>query len=304
MALVDSSALRTAEGSAPDSHPAVARVERPSREEFERIQDRNRPVILTGVSTRWPAHERWSAEYLKSVAGDSEVTVHYDQDGDFTRWYLQRPEERDDRRMPFGEFLDLLADEEQGHRYYMTEHSLRQVSKELAEEAHFEDLVELRPPWEPLIFVGRHTCMPLHYHGTTEALLCQVIGTKTITLFAPDQTPFLYPRRWYAQSPLFSRVEGRSLQRGEPDLERWPRLARAEPIRFTLHPGEILFIPVHWWHLTSVSGFQVSLTTFWSSRLRRWTFPSPGFQVIAREGLYWMKKGLTVGKRKRSSSYD
>ena len=280
----------------------IERVERPTKAEFTAIQECNRPVIVTGVSPEWGAMKHWDLDYLKSVAGDSLVTVHYDSDANFTRWYLSDPEDRDDRQIPFGELLSLLQ-EESGRCYYMTEHSLKDISPRLAEDVDLSGLVDLEPPWEPLLFVGRDTCMPMHYHGTTEAVLCQLIGTKKITLVAPGDSPYLYARPWYAQSPLFSRVDGRSVQAGNPDYSRWPKLEKAELIQFTLHPGEILFIPVHWWHLTSVPDFQVSMTCFWSSKFRRWTFPSPGLQVCAREVLWQVKQRLP-GSRKGTSAYQ
>jgi len=278
----------------------IERIGRPTRQEFERYVEANRPVVMTDVSPHWEAMKRWDLAYLKRVAGSTPVTVHHDKDGNFTRWYLSEPGTRDDRKIPFGDLLDMLQTDE-GRRFYMTEHSLREISPVLAQDVDVTDLIDLTPPWEPLLFVGRDTCMPLHYHGTTEAILCQLIGTKQITLYAPDQTPYLYPVPWYAQSPLFSRVDGRSIQAGQPDFERWPKLRKAVPLQFTLHPGEILFIPVHWWHLTSVPTFQVSMTTFWQSRFRRWTFPSPGLQVCAREVVYQIRTRL--GAKNGSSAY-
>jgi hypothetical protein len=78
--------------------------------------------------------------------------------------------------------------------------------------------------------------------------------------------------------PLFSRVDYRT-----PDHERFPRFKRAIPLELILEPGEILFIPVHWWHVTSVSGITVSVTALWRARLSSYTFPAPGLQTCARE---------------------
>ena len=276
----------------------IQRVGRMNREEFAAHQDTNVPIIFTDVSPHWAAMKNWTLDYLKQIAPDSPVTVHYDKNGDFTRWYLMTPEERDDRVIPFGEFIDILQTDE-GRNYYMTEHSLKSVSEKLASEVDMSGLVDLQPPWEPMVFIGRDTCMPMHYHGSTEAALCQLIGSKKITLAAPSQSGHLYARPWYQQSPLFSQVDGRSIQAGAPDFERWPRLERAKLLQFTLNPGEILYIPVHWWHLTSVPDISVSMTSFWDSKFSRWTFPNPGFQMIAREALWRVKAGFKkVGGRR------
>lgn len=286
----------------------IDRIEAPTREHFEtHYLNKNRPVVITGVADKWGALEKWSVDYLKSVAGDSEVTVHYREDADFGKWYRLQ-EEREDRRMPFGEVLDLLSGDPGDRRYYMTEHSLRQVSPELVSDVDVSRYVDLPPPWEPLLFVGFDTCMPGHFHGSTEAFLCQIEGEKTVTLFSPEQYNLLYPRHWYQKSPLFSELDGRAIQADTVDLEQYPKYAEAVPMRFPLRPGDILFIPVHWWHITSVPTFQVSVTFFWKARFSNWTFPVPGMHMCAREAHHQVKRvtRFLTGRRmgKSASRYD
>jgi hypothetical protein len=267
----------------------IQRIERPTREEFQRDWvDRNRPVILTGVASEWPAFS-WTPEYLRSVAGDSDVTVHYQEEANFHYWY-QHLGERQDREMKFSQLLELLTGEPPERRYYMTEHELEKVSPRLLEDV---DLDRYLDRVIPMLFMGRDTYMPMHYHGATEALLCQLHGSKSITLYSPDQFRLLYPRRWYSRAPVFSRVDTR-----DPDLDRFPKFKRARPMSFRLEPGEILFIPVHWWHVTGVEGFQISTTCFWKAKMSCYTFPAPGLQTVARESLKLKKVLHTIDELK------
>lgn len=262
----------------------IQRIEAPGREEFQRDWvDQNRPVILTGLASQWRAAS-WTPDYLESVAGDSTVTAHYQEEANFHYWY-QHLGQRQDRQMPFAELLDLLTREPPERRYYMTEHELEHVSPRLLEDV---DVSRYLDGAIPMLFMGRDTYMPMHYHGATEAILCQLSGSKTITLYSPDQFSLLYPRRWYSRAPVFSQVDTR-----DPDLERFPKFTRARPMTFTLEPGEILFIPVHWWHVTGVEGFQISMTCFWKAKMSCYTFPAPGLQTVARETLR-LKKVLHV----------
>jgi jumonji domain-containing protein 7 len=263
----------------------IDRVEAPTREEFtERWVRTNTPVILTGVGSRWPAFTRWSPQYFVEHAGDSEVTVHFDEDGNFFRWY-QTGKGRVDRVMKVRELMEILTREPAEHRYYVTEHEVRFISEVLCKDLDYSRYLDAQDT-DPLIFIGRDTFMPLHYHGTTEALLCQVVGSKTVTLYSPDQFGLLSARPWYGNAPLFSRIDPRDAQA----RELFPRFKDAEPLTFKLHAGEILFIPVHWWHVTKCPGFQLNVTCFWTASLKQYTYPEPALQVFAREALWQGKQ--------------
>jgi len=264
----------------------IERVEAPTREEFEKnYLNKNKPVVLTGVVDKWGAYSKWDPDYLKSVAGESTIKVPYREDGSFFDYYVDRPK-RVELEMKFGELVDLLVEGKSAREYYLTEYDLREVSAELMRDIDFSRYFDVeRQPYDAQIFLGHDTCMPLHYHGVMEAFLCQIRAEKRIVLYSPKQYAMLYPGKWYKPIPLFSRIDGRKIFSGQVDLERFPKFRNVKPIEFTLKPGEMLFIPIHWWHVTRVPGYQVSVTHFFKSKLRCWTFPTPGLQNIGREVL-------------------
>jgi len=86
---------------------------------------------------------------------------------------------------------------------------------------------------------GRGARFPqLHYDGWhTHAYLMQLQGVKEYVFYSPQQAPFLYakPGRERNKS-LVDDVEN-------PDLDRFPLFAQAQPVHCELHPGETLFVP-------------------------------------------------------------
>ena len=48
-----------------------------------------------------------------------------------------------------------------------------------------------------------------------------------------------------------------------PREARFPRYAAARPLRVTLHPGEILFVPSGWWHVVRYREPAISVNHFW-----------------------------------------
>ena len=267
-----------------DEVTEIERIERPTREEFDReYVNRNKPVIITGVADKWAA-AKWTPEYLKSVAGDAETLVHFAEDKDFHSWYGTESE-RTQVKMPFGEFLD-TQNEQHDERYYMAEHTLADISPKLCED--FDTKMYRDVPAQ--IFIAWNSYMPLHYHGNTDTFLCQTVGTKRIRLYHPDQFQYLYVYPWDSGSPYFSGVDLR-----DPDVHgKFPDFKKAKPVEFDLHPGEMLFIPVQWWHVTWVpNALSVSLTLIWHGEESNYTFPLPA--------LHWyMSLAARAGKNQLS----
>jgi hypothetical protein len=94
----------------------------------------------------------------------------------------------------------------------------------------------------------------LHYDGAgTHAFLMQIYGRKQFIIYPPDQEPFLYPSPEKENFSMINSID-------KPDLERFPLFAKADPTTFVLEPGELLFVPSHWWHTTKMLTASISIS--------------------------------------------
>ncbi|XP_035264763.1 HSPB1-associated protein 1 homolog [Anguilla anguilla] len=100
---------------------------------------------------------------------------------------------------------------------------------------------------------------PCHLDSYGCNLVLQVQGRKRWHLFPPEDTGCLYPTRVpYEESSVFSRV---SVTR--PDLQRFPAFSGARAHTVTLEPGQVLFVPRHWWHyVESLDPLTVSVNSW------------------------------------------
>ncbi|XP_040340633.1 HSPB1-associated protein 1 isoform X1 [Herpailurus yagouaroundi] len=105
--------------------------------------------------------------------------------------------------------------------------------------------------------MGAHTPCHLDSYGCN--LVFQVQGRKRWHLFPPEDTPFLYPTRIpYEESSVFSKINVVN-----PDLKRFPRFCKARRHMVTLNPGQVLFVPRHWWHyVESIDPVTVSINSW------------------------------------------
>nr|XP_014348744.1 PREDICTED: HSPB1-associated protein 1 [Latimeria chalumnae] len=105
--------------------------------------------------------------------------------------------------------------------------------------------------------IGSNTPCHLDCYGCN--LVLQIQGRKKWHLFPPEDTSFLYPTRIpYEESSIFSKVNIIN-----PDLKSFPRFINAKAHVVTLHPGQVLFVPRHWWHyVESLDPITVSINSW------------------------------------------
>jgi len=109
----------------------------------------------------------------------------------------------------------------------------------------------------------------------TDNLFCQVLGSKNVTLYGPDQGEFLYasvvvegkyrPSEFNADKGIyFDRSHGSRLPVND-NYENFPLFQKATPFwSGEIKAGEGLFIPPFWWHdvRCGKNDFNVSLNTW------------------------------------------
>jgi lysine-specific demethylase 8 len=101
---------------------------------------------------------------------------------------------------------------------------------------------------------------PLHY-DPVDNLLTQIRGRKQVILCPPREIARLYPFPFSYVGSRVSRVNVVS-----PDLTQFPAWAHADRTLLELDPGEMLFIPVYWWHSMWGIDQNMSINYWWPSR--------------------------------------
>jgi len=232
----------------------IPRVAAPSAEVFEAEYLRpGRPVVLTGLLERWRSWGQWSIDWFDGLYGHQVLSANNSIPG------------RQDVRV--GDYLAALRAGDTAGLYL--------DAMPLAWLPGMAEVI-VTPPYCPndretqvLVWVGPGgTCLDFHKDNHTpldgnQNLLAQLVGKKRIVLASPTEDARMYPEPQKQHDYLRSEVK----------LDRWRREEHPLFAEVTLHetvvgPGDVLFIPAHWWHY--VRSLETSMTvTFWwrSSRL-------------------------------------
>lgn len=203
------------------------------------------PVVLTGLTDHWPGRQ-WSLERLGRL-GNPEIEVQWarESDPDFELNSIALK-----KRMPWHDVLALLRDDPETNDFYVTANNGGQNRKALARLwADVGDLPGYLGPsllGDGFFWMGpKGTVTPWH-HDLTQNLLVNMAGTKRVALVSPAET-----HRMQNHRHCFSRFGADASLSAVPEAER-PRILTVD-----IGPGDILFIPVGWWH--HVTGLSLTI---------------------------------------------
>jgi hypothetical protein len=203
------------------------------------------PVVLTGLTDHWPGRQ-WSLERLGRL-GNPEIEVQWDREGD-PEFELNSIAHK--KRMRWHDVLALLRDDPETNDFYVTANNGGLNRKAL--DMLWADVGDLPGYLGPsrlgdgFFWMGpRGTVTPWH-HDLTQNLLVNMVGTKRVALVSPAET-----HRMRNHRHCFSRFGADATLAGVPEAER-PRVLTVD-----IGPGEILFLPVGWWH--HVTGLSLTI---------------------------------------------
>ena len=239
--------------------PVAAAIERRSALSSDEFLDRyyapGRPVILLGEMADWPALARWTPEYMARTVGPQPVEFQGGRSGD-ARYEQNMANHK--RIAPFDAFIHAITRPGAGNDAYLTASNalanaaaLSALDPDLGFPAKFLD--PTAPAAKGMIWIGPEgTVTPLH-HDLTNNLIAQVVGRKRLLI-----APAAEVGRLHNDVHVYSQII--DLERPAVDLGRLGRLEGAHIYEVMLAPGEMIFMPLGWWHQVESQRFSVTLT--------------------------------------------
>ena len=240
-----------------------------AEEFYEGYYYASRPCVLKGRMRSSPAVREWTPQFFGQgySAVPVQVTMHREADADYEVNFA-----RTTRTIALGEFIQRLEAEPQSNDYYLVARNfffdnpaLQTLRKDLHPPPDIIDTDDDRRGVVKLWFGPKGTVTPLHYDEHS-ILFCQIYGRKHFKLIPPFDTPKLYVRQHF-----YSAVDP-----AQPDVRRYPAFLQANVVDVFLEPGDILFLPVGWWHWAKAQDISIS-ATFCSFRV-------PGSNTVLATG--------------------
>lgn len=227
----------------------VERVMDISNDEFyRRFSSLNLPVVIAGCIEHWPARAKWKLDYFAQKFAHKKVNF---SGKDWT----------------VGDFIDQLSRRERPAPYLnqvKLDEQFQELHADIGDLKYTQDNF-LNSPFLPpsmrinrgikALFIGGAGSGfgKLHWdYSYLHVYISQVYGDKDFLLYAPSDSKYLYPRADYPNDSLIRDINNF-------DVNEYPDVLKATPIRLTVNEGETIFIPAGWWHATQMRGVSISI---------------------------------------------
>ena len=258
----------------------IERINNPTPEEFQRSSlSLRKPVIITGAMSGWKALSSWNPDYLSKTVGNTQVDVYVSQNGRFGSDlkkglnYLITP-------MKFSDFMSAILENNKSisNYYYIQTQPITTIFPELVQDIETPNYVDKKFVLAMNLWLGTHGNISLLHHDLSNNILAQVSGRKRILLFEPKQTSFLYPFPAHSKTPHLSQINI-----DETDIDKFPKFSKAKYIECVLEPGEMLFIPVYWWHqVYSFDKLNIAVNFWCEVKFRQRWLTYSGIRLLAQ----------------------
>lgn len=248
----------------------------------------NVPVIIQNAFNHWPALEKWNNDYLREKIGRRLVTVAVTPNGYADAVLGDKFVMPEEREMQFSEFLDILEGKNQdpGIFYVQKQNSnlideFQELCDEAASDISWATEAFGKQPDAVNFWMGDERAVTSMHKDHYENLYCVIRGRKIFTLLPPSDLPLipyeLYtPARFKAtDSGNFEIVEDSgehfatsnkvpwiAIDPLNPDVKKYPKFAKADPITCTVNSGEMLYLPSLWFHHVQQSHGCIAIN-FW-----------------------------------------
>lgn len=234
-----------------------------SPEEFKlKYFDKQVPVVIRDLAKQWPAYNKWTWEYLKSVAGDKQIGIYNNVKSD-----AYTPINKADDYTSFGDYIDMISKGPAAWRIFLF--NIFSHAPQLKEDFTWpEQLMKGFVKKLPMLFVGgKGSITHMHFDiDLSHIMHTQFIGRKRVLLFPYEEQHKLY-RKPFEVLSLVDFSNYYDPEKSKVDVEKYPAVQSANGLEVILEHGDTLFMPGGCWHHMEYldSGFAMSLRALNSS---------------------------------------
>lgn len=238
-----------------------------SEEEIRNKINERKPFVIRNYDIG-PCSQLWTHEYLSKKVGNAPIKIHVSSDGrmDFVKKNFLY------KTLPFDELILRASRHDQTDYfihpkefYYLRSLGSDPRGREVANfiEQYPEVAKDLKIPnffnkddlFSSVFRVGSPGVRLWTHYDIMDNILIQVHGAKEVILWPPSEIENMY----------LIGDKSEVLDVENPDLEKFPKFAKAVSYKGVLQSGDIIFIPALWFHNTLSIEPSIAINLFWKN---------------------------------------
>ncbi len=228
----------------------ITRVQNITKAEFiEHYYKPQKPVLIEGLTKNWPAHEKWTLNYIQDRAKDQIVPL-YDNEPAKGKESVYAPV----KEMKLYDYIEILKIRPTDLRIFFFD--ILKKMPELLKDFSYPDIgLKFFKKLPTLFFGGGKSKVFMHYDiDLPDIVHFHFDGDKSVTLFSPEQTKYLY-------KVPFSIHNIDKIDMDNPDFDKYPALQYAMGVQADMKHGDALYMPSGYWHYIKYlnGGFSMTL---------------------------------------------
>ena len=231
----------------------IPRIKTISKADFiEQYYKPQKPVLIEELTKDWPAYTKWNLNYIQQKAGDQVVELYNNEPTKGNQKSAAPVKE-----MKLYDYIEVLKNGSTDLRIFF--YDVLKKMPDLLNDFSYPDIGLKFFKRLPVMFFGsKGSNVLLHYDMDLADLMhVHFHGTKSVTLFPPEQTKYLY------KIP-FSVHNLETIDLDNPDFKKFPALKLAEGLHVEMKHGDTLYMPSGYWHYIKYldSGFSMTIRSF------------------------------------------
>jgi hypothetical protein len=212
----------------------------------------NRPVVVQGITSDWKAVKLWTPEYFASRFGDYPVEVVTGRNSDPQHEY--HFEERR-TQMTMRDYVRLVEEAGETNDFYLVAQNYLLSRPEFHElYGHITSLNgyldDASVRGKVRVWFGPKGTITRLHHDSQPVLIAQIYGHKQVKLISP-----FHLKNVSSDGDWLCTMDLEHL-----DYSQFPRMKKVDVLEVTLAPGDLLFLPLGWWHWVKALDVSISLS--------------------------------------------
>lgn len=244
--------------------------------------EKKKPVIISG-EINWPALKKWNPSFLKELYPNKEVTL--------TIFAPEINMPGTELKLNIPDAVDLICNNlDESKRYYLMQKSLQNEFPELLSDIDIPKYADVTNEHTINFWFGQEKVNTKPHYDYSNNFLVQIVGRKRVRMFAPDNTPYMYPYSMYNCVTMngIHHPAVQASQISDTDFlisNDFPDFKMASCFEGILNPGDLLYIPAGWWHEVKSLDVSMSVNFWWKIGIEN--FPNEQLTKVVCSYFHW-----------------